>query len=154
ELKRTGDDFVLLDVTHLEPDFVRDRFPHIFQHCLGFGLDITREPIPIVPAAHYSCGGVLTDLEARTSLARLYAGGEGACTGVHGANRLASNSLLEALVFADHAASDTKTLLEREGGAGEPADLHSWLQQNDPAREAAEVSPECVAQLRLLIQTL
>lgn len=154
ELKRTGDDYVHLDVTHLEPAFIRDRFPHIYTRCLELGLDITREPIPIVPAAHYSCGGVLTDLEARTSLRRLYAVGEVACTGVHGANRLASNSLLEALVFADHAAVDTRRLLAEEGPAAPPEDLKPWTQANDPSRQAAEVSPEFVAQLRLLVQTL
>jgi L-aspartate oxidase len=156
ELKRTGDDYVLLDVTHLEPAFVRERFPHIYQNCLTFGLDITREPIPIVPAAHYSCGGVLTDLEARASLKRLYAVGEVACTGVHGANRLASNSLLEALVFADHAAEDTRALLEREGPVKRPTSPQ-WPQGDEPTTTAgagAEVSPEFLAQLRLLVQTL
>ncbi len=154
ELKRTGDDYVLLDVTHLEADFIRNRFPHIHQSCLELGLDITQQPIPIVPAAHYSCGGVLTDLEARTSLHRLYAVGEVACTGVHGANRLASNSLLEALVFADHAAADTRDLLEREGPAGPPADPAAWVEANDPTRKATEVSPEFAAQLGLLVRTL
>jgi L-aspartate oxidase len=154
ELKRTGDDFVHLDVTHLDPEFVRSRFPHIYQSCLAFDLDITREPIPIVPAAHYSCGGVLTDLGARTSLHRLYAVGEVASTGVHGANRLASNSLLEALVFADHAARDTKALIEREGHAGAPSDLRAWVEANDPARQASEVSPQFVEQLSQLVRTL
>lgn len=151
ELKRSGDDFVYLDVTHLDPDFIRDRFPAIHDRCLTFGLDITREPIPVVPAAHYSCGGLLTDLEARTTLHRLYAVGEVACTGVHGANRLASNSLLEALVFADHAAEDTRELLKRGPITHGPS---LGTEPIDSARHANEVSPELIAQLRLLVQTL
>jgi len=103
EMKLSGDKYVLLDLSPIGAERIRERFPNITAECLSRGLDITKEPIPVVPSAHYVCGGVLTDIEARTNIEALLAAGEVTCTGVHGANRLASNSMLEAIVFSNRA---------------------------------------------------
>lgn len=106
EMKKHGLDCVYLDISHKPADWLREHFPNIHARCLELGIDITRDPIPVVPAAHYSCGGIVTDLAARTDVPGLYSVGESACTGLHGANRLASNSLLECLVYGEAAAQD------------------------------------------------
>jgi L-aspartate oxidase len=113
EMKKTGADHVWLDITDKKPSFVKERFPNIFEECLRWGVDITQQPIPVVPAAHFMCGGITTNLEGRTTLPGLWAIGECASTGLHGANRLASNSLLEGLVFGHRAAQELARNLDR-----------------------------------------
>jgi L-aspartate oxidase len=123
EMKRLGADCVYLDISHRPAKFVRAHFPNIYARCKDFGFDITKEPIPVVPAAHYTCGGVVTDLKGETDIPGLYAIGEVACTGLHGANRMASNSLLECLVFAKFAA---ESILGSLPSQGLPPEVPEW----------------------------
>jgi len=123
EMKRLGIPCVYLNISHKPPELVRQHFPNIHEHCLQLGLDMTRVPLPVVPAAHYTCGGVMSDHRGRTDLPGLYAVGESAFTGLHGANRMASNSLLECLVYATSAAHDITTLAAT---APSPPALPAW----------------------------
>jgi len=123
EMKRHGYDHVLLDISHKPESFIRKHFPTIYRRCLEFGFDMAREPIPVVPAAHYTCGGIRTDLKGHADLENLYVVGETACTGLHGANRMASNSLLECLVFAAAAAKDIGSRLDK---TSLPPELPEW----------------------------
>jgi len=136
ELKRSGDDCVFLDCTAMDAAFVRRRFPNIYRRCLSYGFDMTQVPLPVVPAAHYACGGVVTDLAGETEIPNLFAAGEVTCTGLHGANRLASNSLLEGVVFAQAAAQEARRRFAA-GLAPAPA-IPPW----DPG--SATRSPEAV----------
>ncbi len=128
EMKKTGAKFVLLDITHKDPEFVKKRFPNIYAKCLEYGHDMTKAPFPVVPAAHYQCGGVVTNVDGETEVVGLLAAGEVGCTGLHGANRLASNSLLEALVIA-HRAADV-AVQQHPKLPAPPAMLPAWESGN------------------------
>jgi L-aspartate oxidase len=133
EMETHGYNYVLLDIaSHMEAEAIRERFPNIYATCLKAGIDISKEPIPVVPAAHYFCGGVLVDEWGRTNISNLYAVGEISCTGLHGANRLASTSLLEGLVWGDRAARDIARQLQECGGQCSPAreEVPQWDESN------------------------
>jgi L-aspartate oxidase len=146
EMKRTGDDHVVLDMTHLAGDFLVERFPNIHRRCVELGIDMRRTPIPVVPAAHYSCGGVLVDRRGRTSVRGLYAVGEASMTGLHGACRLASNSLLEALVYAACAADDV-----RETTVDRPARVTPWYAGEATSSDEAVVVSHAWDEIRRLM---
>ncbi|WP_041463754.1 L-aspartate oxidase [Pelodictyon luteolum] len=156
EIKKSGEECVFLDVTHIEAEKTIEHFPNIYETCLEFGIDMTKEMIPVVPAAHYSCGGIRTDDRGRTTLNRLYACGETSCTGVHGANRLASNSLLEALVFAWRSYEQIQTELHSiqnsvsfpdwdDSGTVNPEE---WILVSHNKREAQQVMNDYVGIVR------
>ena len=140
EMKVHGFECVYLDISHRDADWIRRRFPTVYERCLQFGFDLGRQPVPAVPAAHYSCGGVVTDVHGRTAIERLYACGEVACTGLHGANRLASNSLLEALVFGRRAAAHALDALATD--RHQPPVIPPW----DPGRATDSDESVVVAQ--------
>lgn len=150
EMKTSGDDSVFLDISHRPAEFIKTRFPTIYATCLGFGIDITKEPIPVVPAAHYMCGGVVTDICGRTNIDSLYALGETGCTGLHGGNRLASNSLLEAVVVAHNAAEqcrrDWSTITGLDG-----VKIPAWTVGQAEELEECVLISHCWDQIRRLM---
>jgi L-aspartate oxidase len=156
EMKRTGEPCVFLDISHKEKDFIQTRFPQIYKKCLDYGIDITSQPIPVVPAAHYLCGGILTDANGRTDISGLYAIGENACTGLHGANRLASNSLLECLVFArsssEHAVNLVRTQKQSDLSLSALPDYADYNQRLKPITltQASNRSANAIDELDLI----
>ena len=145
EIKRDGLDYVHLDISHREPDFVKAHFPNIYEKLLGLGIDITKEPIPVVPAQHYTCGGVLVDLDGRTDAPGLYAAGEVTQSGLHGANRLASNSLLECLVFGEAAA---KHILANWEDLPDPPAIRGWDESRVTDSDEEVVIQQCWGEIR------
>lgn len=147
EMKRTGDEFVELDMTHLEPVFLMERFPTIHATCMQYGIDMRVQPIPVVPAAHYVCGGVRTDLCGKTTIEGLYAVGEVSCTGLHGANRLASNSLLEGAVFGHRAAVAADPLAKADFHHDDP-DTPPWDRGSAVESDELVVISQCWDEIR------
>jgi L-aspartate oxidase len=146
EMKRTGDDFVVLDMTHLPGSFLVERFPNIHKRCMELGIDMRTQPIPVVPAAHYSCGGVVVDERGRSTVRNLYAIGEVSMTGLHGACRLASNSLLEALCYAARAADDV-----RDAAVDRPPRVAPWYAAEATLSEEAVVVSHTWDEIRRLM---
>jgi len=140
EMRRTGAEHVLLDLSHRGQEFARRRFPRIYETCLGYGLDIGVTAAPVAPAAHYAMGGVRADLEGRTTVPRLFAAGEAACTGVHGANRLASNSLLEGVVFGARAGRVMRETAAQNTAADDPPE--DTAPASAPAAEVRRIAGE------------
>ena len=145
EIKRLGLDFVHLDISHKPPEFVREHFPNIYEKLLRLGIDITKEPIPVVPAQHYTCGGVLVDLDGRTDAPGLYAAGEVTQSGLHGANRLASNSLLECLVFGDACARDIEANWD---ALPVPPPIRAWDESRVTDSDEEVVIAQCWREIR------
>jgi L-aspartate oxidase len=145
EIKRDGLDYVHLDINHREPDFVKGHFPNIYEKLIGLGIDITKQPIPVVPAQHYTCGGVLVDIHGRTDAPCLYAAGEVTQSGLHGANRLASNSLLECLVFGEGAA---RHILENWEQLHEPPPIREWDESRVTDSDEEVVIQQCWGEIR------
>ncbi len=145
EIKRLGLDYVHLDISHREPEFVKAHFPNIFEKLLGLGIDITKEPIPVVPAQHYTCGGVLVDIDGRTDAPGLYAAGEVTQSGLHGANRLASNSLLECLVFGEAAARHIEAHWDE---LAEPPPIRAWDESRVTDSDEEVVIQQCWGEIR------
>ncbi len=142
EMKRTGEPHMFLDLTHREAGFARGRFPRIYETCMRYGLDLERQAVPVAPAAHYAMGGIWTDLHGHTSITRLFAAGEVACTGVHGANRLASNSLLEGVVFGARAGRAMRETGHVEGGAGSGGGHRMALDDESSNQKIREIAWE------------
>jgi L-aspartate oxidase len=145
EIKRDGLDYVHLDISHKPPEFVREHFPNIYEKLMGLGIDITTQPIPVVPAQHYTCGGVLVDLDGRTDAPGLYAAGEVTQSGLHGANRLASNSLLECLVFG---AACAKHITENWDALPTPPDIRAWDESRVTDSDEEVVIAQCWREIR------
>ena len=145
EIKRDGLDYVHLDISHREPEFVKAHFPNIYEKLLGLGIDITKQPIPVVPAQHYTCGGVLVDMDGKTDAPGLYAAGEVSQSGLHGANRLASNSLLECLVFGEAAA---RHIIECWDDLPEPPAIRGWDESRVTDSDEEVVIQQCWGEIR------
>jgi L-aspartate oxidase len=145
EIKRDGLDCVHLDISHREPEFVKAHFPTIYEKLLGLGIDITTQPIPVVPAQHYTCGGVLVDLDGKTDATGLYAAGEVTQSGLHGANRLASNSLLECLVFGEAAANHIVKCWDE---LPEPPAIRDWDESRVTDSDEEVVIQQCWGEIR------